>query len=363
MSDNKRNVLIGLFVLGGLVALGVLIVKFGEANWLFSRTYRIHAKFNRVSGVREGLNVSLAGVQAGRVVGVDLADPAHPNEGVVAVLEIRDEYSVPRGSEAAVEAPLMGQPTINIIPPTVPAPELPRDGTAIIMGTVKNPLERIIDPRIIGTVEKTTAQIGELAAALTPAANDLHVLLEKRTTQEVDRATAPPPGYPTTQEVTANLYTAVERLHNVLKHIEDVLGDSEVQSNLKDTLANMREASAEAKAAAGGFRAMSEQAQQVASNANAVVLKLDATVETTHKRIDDLGRSLMVNSDKISRVLDFAIAAGRDMAEGKGTIAMLLRDPQFYEELLLTVKRLNSAARELQTLIQQWQKQGILGMR
>lgn len=356
MTDTRRNALIGFFVLGGLVAFGILIVKFGEASALLRTGYIVVAHFDRVTGMREGIEVGLAGVSAGRVKRVDLANRNNPGEGALVEMEIRSEFSVPSGSVATSVAQLMGQPVINIIPPATKTEPLPRDGSAIIRGEQVNPLSQVIDPRMMLTVERSTRQIGDLAEALTPAARDLHVLLEKRTTADVDAA-------PTTQEAAANLYTAVERLHNVLKHIETVVGDPAVQGNLRDTVMNLRGASEEARQAAAGFRTFSVQAQQTATKADAVVTRLDATVETTHRRIDELGKGLIANSDKISKMLDHMISASRDLAEGDGTLGMLLRDPKFYEELLLTVRRLNAAAIDLQTLIRQWQKQGLLGMR
>ncbi len=75
MKDYQRNALIGLFVLGGLVAMGVLIVKFGEATGILHSGYTVYARFERVTGMREGLDVSLAGMQGvGRVTRVDLVN-------------------------------------------------------------------------------------------------------------------------------------------------------------------------------------------------------------------------------------------------------------------------------------------------
>lgn len=359
MKERKQNALIGLFVLGGLVSLGVLMVKFGEAAGLLRAGYTVHAQFDRVAGMREGLEVSLAGVPIGRVMGVDLVDRDDPGKGVLVAMEINKQFKIPSGSVARALTPLMGQTAINIRPPATPTQPLPDNGTAQIRGEQTSALSEVIDPRMMTTVEKTTAQIGELAAALTPAANDLHLLLQQRTVREVDAAIAS--GLPTTQETAANLSTAVERLHNVLKHFETVLGDPAVQSNLKETLANFRAASEEVKLAAAGFHTFSTQAQEVGKKADAVVTKLDATVDTTHKRIDELGKSLLVNSDKMSKMFDYFILASRDLAEGKGTLGLFLRDPQFYEEMLLTVKRLSAAATDLQALIRQWQAQGLLG--
>ena len=356
MTDRNRNILIGLFVLVGLFCLAVLIVLFGESRGIFSQRYVLRAKFDRISGVREGTDVKLAGVWVGNVAKVELLDPNEPGKGVYAVMQIDNKFVVPRGSVASVVTPIMGQAAINIIPPPPAAPQahhppVAQDGTGEIQGIMKNPLETVIDPKLMATLEKTTAQIGILAEALTPAAKAIEDLLKVKTVAEVDQA-------PDT--VTANLSTAVERLHSVLKHIDTVLGDPEVRSNLKETLANFKAASEEAKLAVAGLKAFSEEAQGAAGSARKVIDKLDTTVDTTHRHIDDLGQRLLLNADKLSRILDYLAAAGHDMAEGEGTVGMLLRDPKFYDELMLTTQRLGAAAAELEVLVKQWQKDGIL---
>jgi phospholipid/cholesterol/gamma-HCH transport system substrate-binding protein len=355
MDHKKRNVLIGLFVLGGLASLAVLIVKFGEVRSLFGNRYVVSARYERITGVREGTEVRLAGVWIGSVQDVLLDDPSRPDLGVKVIMEIDSRYVIPSGSEANIILPLMGQAAINIIPPPELTEPLPRDGTGVVHGKLVNPLEQVIDPRMMITLETTTRQIGTLAEALTPAAHDIHVLLQRRTAAEVDAATSGPTG----AEISANLYTAVDRLHNVLKHIDTVLGDPAVQSNVKEALADFRAASTEARTAAEGFRRFSEGLQRTNDQAQAVLVKVNDTVETTHQHINALGRKLQANSDQLARLLDYFTAAGRDIAEGRGTIGLLLRDPKFYEELLLTMQRLGAAAQDMQVVVRQWQDGGL----
>jgi phospholipid/cholesterol/gamma-HCH transport system substrate-binding protein len=364
MSERSRNIGIGIFVLGALIAIAILIVKFSETTELFGTGYKVSAAFSKVLGMRDGLEVALAGVSVGRVLRVDLRNRHDPSEGAVVVMEIRDQFMIPSGSTATVVSPLMGQPMVNIVPPAQPTPPVPRDGTAMLQGEQLNPLSQIIDPKTMATLEQTTAQVGQLAAALAPAARDLHELLEKRTIAEVNaahRAATMPASAPSTQEVTANLYTAVQRLQDVLARIDAIVGDPAVQSNIKEAIANIHAASADAREAAAGFRTFSQQAQQAATKADASLAKLDATLDATHRNIDELGKSLLANSDKMSKMFDNFIMVSHELAEGKGTLGMLLNDPQFYEELLLTVQRLKAAAVDLQVLIRTWQKQGLLG--
>ncbi len=362
MTDRNRNALIGLFVLGALVALGVLIVLFGESQGLFRQRYFVNVKFRteEVPNLRPGADVTIAGVWAGSVAEVSLADRTDPAKGVFARLEINEDISIPRSSRAAVVTPLMGQPSVNIVPPPAgdrPEPPVARDGSAEIPGSVTNPLETVIDPRVIATLEKSAAQIGNLAEALTPAAHAVEDLLKRRTIADLERARA------AREDLPANLSTAIERLHSVLEHIDAVIGDPAVRSNLKLTLENFRAASENARAAVESLRAFAEDARTTGVQAQALIGKLDKAVDTTHAHVDVLGRKLIENSDRLARVLDYGVAIGRDMAEGQGTIGLLLRDPKFHDELMLTVQRLGDAANELKVLIVQWQEKGLLGVR
>jgi ABC-type transporter Mla subunit MlaD len=311
---------------------------------------------SRVINVRQGAEVDLAGVWVGNVGHVELVDKENPGKGLVAELWIDEKYDVPVGSAAEVIVPLMGQPVLNISPPSPlagPGRPLPRDGSGEIEGKVVNPLETVIDPKLVATLDKTTQQFGNLAAALTPAAQAMGTLLQPRSIAELESPEAKIKG------VTANLSTAVERLYRVLTHFDTVLGDPAVQSNLKVTLDNLRVASESAKLAVADLQQFGAQAKEVANMARGTMVKVDQTVVITRDHIDALGRKLLADTDKLSRVLDSFVAIGESLARGEGTVGLLLRDPKLYEELLLTFQRLGAAAADMQVLVKQWQAQGI----
>jgi hypothetical protein len=250
---------------------------------------------------------------------------------------------------------MMGQPMIDIVPPTTPRESLPMNGKAEIHGEVRNVMESMVSPRFMTTLEKTTAQIGELAAAMTPTAQAVTDILEKRTINEVEAPGAEEQG------VTANLYTAVERLHRVLKHFDDVLGDPENQMNLKMTLATFREASEQTKLAAIEFKELGAGTRVTARKVDVIADKLDTTLDSANTHINNIGDELIQLTDKMSKLLDHLVRVGSDLSEGEGTAGLLLRDPKLYDELMLTVKRLGTAASEMTVLVKQWQKNGLLG--
>lgn len=356
MTDQKRNAWIGLFTVGGLVCLAALIVLFGESRGLLQREYVVLAKFDteRPPNIRQGTEVNMAGVPVGYVGHIELVNPKIPSKGLVAELLISTKYQVPRGSVAQVIIPLMGQPVVNIKPPSELAGEVPPvPPGGYISGGVVNPLETVIDPKLMASLDKTVVQIGELADALTPAARAFTGLLEKRTIKDVESPEA------AIQGMTANLSTAVERLYRVLTHFDTVLGDPQVQSNVKLAVDNFRVASEGVKLAVKDLQLFSEQARDVATAARGTMTKVDQTVEVTQEHINNLGVKLTADAEKLSRMLDYFTSVGRQVAEGEGTAAMLLRDPKLYDELLLTVQRLGAAASDMQTLIREWQAQGI----
>lgn len=356
MSDRSRNALIGAFTLGGLTCLAALIYLFGEAQGLFRTEYSIYAKFeaDRSPNVRHGTEVMIAGVPVGNVGDIALVDPNIPGRGVMAELRIGTRYRIPQGSVARVILPLMGQPMVDIKPPSeLAGPVPPLEPGERISGEVVNPLESVIDPKLMASLDKTVVQIGELAAALKPAANAVTGLLEQRTIADVENPAAG------VDQMTANLYTAVQRLYNVLTHFDTVLGDPAVQSNVKLAVDNFRVASEGVKLAVEDLKVFSEQARQVSGIARGTMEKVDKTVVITQEHIDTLGRKLTGDADKLSRLMDYFLSVGQQMAEGEGTAGLLLRDPKLYDELLLTFQRLGAAAAEMQTLIREWQAGGV----
>jgi hypothetical protein len=216
------------------------------------------------------------------------------------------------------------------------------------------PLDQVLPPELQERLLTTSDEIRALATALRPVAGDLHELMRPRTVAEVDITAS----QPATQPVTANIATAVERMDLTLKHIDAVFGDPMVQRDLKTTVENLRTASEDARLALGDFRQLGQNLQQTNAEARKVVANINTTIDTAHQHIDTLGRKLAQNSDQIGRVLDYFAAAGRDLAEGQGTLGMFLRDPKFYEELFLTVQRLALAAQDLQVTVRQWRDAG-----
>ena len=67
-----RDLLVGLFVLAGLGALGYLTFQIGGLSWKRQGGLTVYAAFDDVGGLKQRSPVSISGVKVGEVSGVEL---------------------------------------------------------------------------------------------------------------------------------------------------------------------------------------------------------------------------------------------------------------------------------------------------
>jgi len=279
-------------------------------------------------------------------------------------MEIKRDYRIPANWEARVDTPLMGVPIIDILPPA-DAPDaviakppvfLPLEGEPVLNGQLAAPLDEVLPPEFVATMQDAVAHVGELALALTPAADAITMLLQERLRD-------PTQSQPATDQLQPNLYAAITKLNQALDHFNAVLGNPDNQSNIAKTLDQFSQASAKANRLIDDLSNFTKTAHSTTTQASHVLTNVNETVNIARADMERLGDNLIESTATLSRVLDQLLAASQDIAQGDGTIGMLLRDPKFYEELLFTTQRLGKAADELHVLVKQWQEQGLLGIR
>ncbi len=81
MGKTKLELIVGLFVLAGILALGYLSIKLGKLELIGGDVYEVVAQFNTASGLKPGSSVEIAGVEVGRVRTITL----HEDRAAVAL--------------------------------------------------------------------------------------------------------------------------------------------------------------------------------------------------------------------------------------------------------------------------------------
>jgi phospholipid/cholesterol/gamma-HCH transport system substrate-binding protein len=166
-SELGRKLRVGVFVLVALTAFLGMIYALGAKSRLFEAKYTIHAEFSEVGGLAEGATVRLAGVQIGRVSGVEL--PSQPGGKVRADLSIAKRFTdrVRKDSVARIETQgLLGDKIVEISVGTAGAPPI-RPGEVIAS---KDPADL---GQVVSQGAQTVKDVAALASSLRETAEGL----------------------------------------------------------------------------------------------------------------------------------------------------------------------------------------------
>lgn len=74
MNQTRTEIVVGIFVLVGMVCLGYLAIRLGKLEILGNTGYRVYADFASVAGLKIGDPVEIAGVKVGKVETIALND-------------------------------------------------------------------------------------------------------------------------------------------------------------------------------------------------------------------------------------------------------------------------------------------------
>src|SRR5215467_7899632 len=83
----SRTLWIGIFVVAGLLVLAAGVFLIGSKELMFSSTYTLRSEFENVSGLIEGAQVRVGGVQEGTIDRIEL--PKSPDRKVAIVMDMK----------------------------------------------------------------------------------------------------------------------------------------------------------------------------------------------------------------------------------------------------------------------------------
>lgn len=114
MNQRKLELLVGVFVVLGIAAVGYLTIQLGSGALVGSDTYLVEARFANVGGLNQGSSVLMAGVFVGRVEEISL----DPNDySAIASMRILSGVQLPSDTMASIKTRgLIGDKHIALAP-------------------------------------------------------------------------------------------------------------------------------------------------------------------------------------------------------------------------------------------------------
>jgi phospholipid/cholesterol/gamma-HCH transport system substrate-binding protein len=382
MNDQAARFRLGVFVLGALILLAVLIMLFGGWSRFFHAYSRYTITFTNAAGVAPGTPVRRSGVRIGEVESVELDDAT----GLVRVgVKVEAEHPVRKNDQPTIVHGLLGgdtsidfvpraangkAPDTSPVPPGTTLQGRPEGGNLAQQGADLLPATRetlqeaqksfeklnkslpLVDDvlreyRALGQAlrdvvpefRRTNDEIRELTKSTRETLPEL-----RRTNDEV-QLTARNWGK-VGERVDVFLQTneqkltrAVDQLNDALRRVNATFSD-ENQKNLSETLKNAREGSQRLDSITKNTdelikegRKTMTQLNSAATRADEVLNNLQQATRPIAERTGPIMRNLDESSQKLNQLLGDFSDFLRGFGRGDGTLQRLLTDPSLYNQL------------------------------
>ena len=315
MTPRKRNAITGIVVLGAMMVLLWMILTFsGRMMGLFKPKGTV-VIFNsdRADGLSDGSPVLYNGVQVGKVRSVS---------------RVGDNMHVRIEGEIENNPPLPA----NLVGQIKPVSQL-GNSSQIDLRLKGPPTGQLAENQLI---EIHFAGPSIFPPEFTDIMADVN---HQKLVQHVD-------------EAIISVKEQVEKAGKVMESVQDLIGDEKLQADLRQSVANIREATERANK-------LEVDLQGLTSNANEAVGDVRKTIARTDANIDRLSHQLGDNLDKLGQTLTQFQQVAEKINTGKGTAGALINDPKLYDEMATTAKELNVVAASLQRLVDQWEHEGV----
>jgi phospholipid/cholesterol/gamma-HCH transport system substrate-binding protein len=271
-NDNKKTVIVGIFVLIGIIILVAGILTLGSAQKAFVKSFSVKAVFDDIGGLQTGNNVWYSGVKIGTVKKINFYGDSQVE--IEMNIEAAVQDYIRKDSKATISSDgLIGNKIIVIYGGTSEVPRIENEDrlatvmpldTDKMMETLQENNNNLVS--ITNDLKVLTGRIangeGIVGAVLTDSAlvDDFRSIMTNLTRTAAN-----------SNRLTADLAKLSSNLNKEGTLVDDLLNDTTTFSSLKNTAENLESTSKEASEAAENFRAASEQLK-VADNAAGMIL-------------------------------------------------------------------------------------------
>jgi len=305
-TERKRNIIVGLFVVGAICALLWLIFQFRDLPGAVTKfsSFPILVQFPTAPGVQRDTPVQFCGYQIGRVTEVMYPKPREDLKTkqvyhqILVVLSIDKKHvNIPSNVEVKLMTRGLGSSFIELkVDPThIPSPN---DPNAFL----------VADTLLQGSAGMTSEFFPE--------------------------------------ESQQKLELLVEKISTLAQNLNEVVGDPNTKNNFKLILANMSDASRKATETFEEFKKFSAAGTTMLKNLEGDTDKFVTSIVSTSEELGKTLAEMRVTLEKVN--------------SGEGTAGKLVNDAQLYESLVETSEEMRKMLEEIKTFMAKANEKGSL---
>ncbi|MCB2189402.1 MAG: MCE family protein [Deltaproteobacteria bacterium] len=294
MAGISTEAKVGVFVLAALAVLAYFTLRLGKFDFAKEAGYPVWAVFDQAGGLQKDSPVEMAGIQIGKVTGVELY------EGRARVnLLINPGVKLTQDARAAIRTRgILGDKYLALQPGQEAAPPLAPGGR---LRLAENPTD----------LDAVMARIGEVADNIKEITDSLKVSIASPESQANIHESLG-----NLKELTASLKTVVgdnqQRLNQIVVNLEDFTGtlkefSSDNRQAIDDTIVN--------------FRNISKQMQTTMVSLNQVLGKINSGDGTLGALLNERG-----TVDQLNQALTNLNQVSAKINQGQGSLGKLVND-------------------------------------
>lgn len=323
MNEGRLQFRVGLFVIVSMVLAVVIVFRLGEARWLFSKSYPVSITFEDAPGVFPGTPVRKNGVTIGHVRKVEFD---HKEGGILAHVDISERHQLHDDTRAQLSLSILGDASIEFTAGRSRA--FLKPGSVVQGDSATDPMKMIakLDARVTRTLDsfaQTSQEWGKVA-------HRVNGLLETNSGN--------------LETLVENAATSLQDFSNIMKTTNRIMSDPRNQKNIQLTLESLPSLVEETRKTITTVRAAVQRAEESLAHVSEVTEPLARHSASIAAKLDrGLGNLdvLLLELSKFSR----------NLSSEKGSLQLLVSDPDLYNNLSRSAGMMESLMRNLEPIL------------
>ena len=322
-TQRRRDIVVGLFVIMGLGALGWMIFRFQDLPGAVSqmKSFKVYVQFATASGLQTDTPVKFCGYQIGRVTQVlppqnrtDI-DTGQKYHQAVCVLSISHDYvSIPSNVEVKLMTRGLGSSYLEM--KEDPAkPPVPKDPN-------RPETKFLVDGMLL---QGSTGMTSEF--------------FPEESQKKLDRL--------------------LQGIGTFVANANDILGDPNNKANIKGSLAHFSDATHNAAVAMEDARKLMDQMSRTLDEFKTLATTGTGSLKNTDVQMERLVAAIVNTSSELGRAMSELHTALEKANQGQGTVGHLVNDAKLYENLLESTDQLNRLLKDLRDLVDKVSEKGL----
>lgn len=301
---------VGLFVLLGVLLLTYMTFTVSGIQWGGEKGYRLFATLDTVAGLEEKAPVKIAGVEVGRVEKIALTDGR-----ARLTLRINPDDKIHSGARVGLKATgLLGDKYLELTPGPVTAAYL-KDGDEVQQSEAMADLDKLIN------------QFSGVAEDIKAVSNSLK------------NSFGTPEGEQSLKETLANLRELSANLNHVVsandeKFSRTMTNLDQLTANLNETVRDNRAPLTNTLANVEEFsKALKTDGPQLVKSLNSLSQNLETLISDNKTNVKDGLENIKVAAAKAQDAIDSINRLAQKVERGEGTVGKLFTDDKAYNSI------------------------------